>query len=439
MFTPNNILMFMRMSVDIKFLSFLKRIYKLYKKNDKSFTFRNYIRLLFYLIRDETIRKHEDKYLTNPWFPPIPSESMIKMIESVQDKDKMFLQQIHGIRKAPTMMSVCLTRKCVNKCDFCSARERSSGEELTTDEWKKIFDELNEMGVSVISITGGEPLLRKDLLELIEYINDDITINLRTSGHKLDVNMASALKDAGLFSVEVGMDLFTPGSNSIKNKKDFNRSLMAIYSSNQAGLYVNAQLVIGKEYIDEKKLFPLFKFLRNYGADEIKILEPIPMGSLYYSKNNLDDILYNNEDRERLIEIQKKANRRLFMPKISFYSCHESKDNMGCGAGIQISYISETGELMPCDFLPISFGNVKNEKLSDLFLNMTNKIGKPKLFRSCREFNYSIYKNKNCILPYSEADGLESIEKLNSNMNEYPGLYKRLQKTTFNKYKNKRA
>ena len=99
-----------------------------------------------------------------------------------------------------------LTHRCPLQCPYCSnpVELDRSGSELTTEEWKKVLTELAEIGVLQIHFSGGEPTVRKDLVELVQHASDvGLYSNLITSAVLLTREKLSALADAGLYHVQI--------------------------------------------------------------------------------------------------------------------------------------------------------------------------------------------------------------------------------------------
>src|SRR4051812_14840346 len=99
-----------------------------------------------------------------------------------------------------------LTYRCPLHCPYCSnpldhARALS---ELTTEQWCRVFGEAEELGVVQLHLTGGEPLARKDLADLVRRARElDLYTNLITSGVPLSRDRLLELKDAGLDAVQL--------------------------------------------------------------------------------------------------------------------------------------------------------------------------------------------------------------------------------------------
>src|SRR6185295_19330888 len=122
-----------------------------------------------------------------------------------------------------------LTYRCPLRCAYCSnpvALERQ-GRELDTDGWRRVLRECEELGVVQLNLTGGEPLLRDDLEQLVEGARGlDLYTNLITSGIPLTRERLARLKSAGLDNVQVSIqDVTAAGSERIAGHRSFERKL----------------------------------------------------------------------------------------------------------------------------------------------------------------------------------------------------------------------
>ena len=107
----------------------------------------------------------------------------------------------------PSSCTVLITNRCNLKCVMCRQWREPVGKELSTEEWKEIILDLRENGITNIHFSGGEPLLRKDLSEIIAYASKNgFTIGLTTNGILLKNGLMKELIDAGLRSVALSMD-----------------------------------------------------------------------------------------------------------------------------------------------------------------------------------------------------------------------------------------
>jgi len=405
------------MSFSIDVWKALFKMYLIHRKGDPKFNFIIFLKMLYVLLMKEKIVKYKNKYIVGSWLPPIPSKAMFTMINAVPIYNKKYTCHAYALKSAPTLMHLCVTSKCINNCKYCSVKNRKKGRELSTIEWKRVIGRLQDMGISYIVFTGGEPLLRKDIFDLIQYVDNRSKSCLFTTGYKLTEKVAYKLKRSGLFSVFVGIDIPSKTSD-----KKFKQALNAIKVLRKAGLYVGAQMVVLKEQLNKKKLFKFFKLLKKHGVYEIRILTPIISGNLI-NESNIDDIIFNEEENKKLYKIQHKANKKFCIPKISVYSYYESKEKYGCNAGIQNSYISESGDLFPCDFVPMSFGNVLDIDVSFLWKSMNEIINKPRSKCMAQKYNKQLI-NKNLPISKSMATDILLEDLFNY---DYPKVYKIIQ------------
>lgn len=403
-------------------------LYKIYStfKEDKNFNFVKYIKLISGMLKGEKLVKFEDKYIISAFLPPFPSKAFYTNIMAVEKQENLFTQQAHSIRSAPISMYLCLTQKCPNNCIYCSAKNRVEKEDLKTKEWIKIIKDIQDMGTSLIGLTGGEPMIREDIFDIVGSIDDRSISTLFTSGYNLTLERAKELKNRGLFSVGISLDSYDKQKHNLNrnSKSAFDCAINALQNARKAGLYTIAQTVVLKEDLDEESLFKLFRMAKENGAHEVKILEPILSGSLL-DKKDLNKIIYNQEDREKLISIQHKANKKDYLPKITTFAYTESEEKYGCGAGTQHSYVSASGHLYPCDFVAMDFGCVVEKSISELWKEMNSVIGIPKIACLAQRVNKEIYEKAEGKLPLGKEESKNICGRCVSD--RFPMYYRNLQ------------
>ncbi len=421
----NKLGMLTQMTFDRRVFKNLVKTYRILRE-DKKFNIMKYSKMLMNMVKGEKIVKFEDKYILSTFMPPFPSKAFYTNISAVEEPMNIFSQQIYAKRCAPISMYVSLTHKCPNNCLYCSAKNKNTEVDLSTTQWIKVINELQDMNTSIIGLTGGEPMVREDIFEIVKAIDKRSTAILFTSGYNLTLEKAKALKKSGLFSIGISLDSYDKEIHN-KNRKDndaFNWALKALRNAHEAGLYTMAQTVILKENLNEADLFRLFELAKENGAHEVKILEPILSGNLL-NETNLQSILYDTQSRNKLIKIQHKANKIKEFPKISTFAYTESEAKFGCGAGNQHSYISASGELYPCDFIPMSFGNVRDTSVRELWKNMNFAIGIPKIGCFAQKVNRKVYEESEAGLPLDKTRS-EAICSKNKSK-KFPQYYRSLQ------------
>lgn len=421
----NNFIMLSRMSFDKNVIASVFKMYNILKE-DKNFNVFKYIKMMSGMLRGEKILKFEDKYVISAFLPLFPSQAFNSNLMAVNEKTDIFTKQIYGKRIAPISMYLCLTNKCPNNCIYCSAKNRVNEVDLTTEQWINTIHDIQDMGTSIIGLTGGEPMTREDIFDIVGSIDERSTSTLFTSGYDLTLAKAKELKRRGLFSIGISLDSYDKEKHNKNRNSDkaFDYAVQAIQYAREAGLYIMAQTVVVKEEVNEEELFKLFKFAKEIGVHEVKILEPILSGNLLDEKD-LSKIMYTPKDREKLINIQHKANKRNNLPKITTFAYTEGEDKYGCGAGNQHSYISSSGHLYPCDFVAMDFGCVIDTKISELWESMNLVIGKPKIGCFAQAINKKVYETSNGELPLCKEESINICSKCQSN--KFPKYYSDLQ------------
>ncbi|MCM8761092.1 MAG: radical SAM protein [Candidatus Omnitrophica bacterium] len=108
---------------------------------------------------------------------------------------------------SPTSCNIMLTNRCNLRCVMCGQWREKARRELSTEEWKRIIDDLRRNGFRNIHFTGGEPLLRADLVKLVDYANEKgMTVGMTTNGILLTNRLLDELMEAGLRSMALSMD-----------------------------------------------------------------------------------------------------------------------------------------------------------------------------------------------------------------------------------------
>jgi MoaA/NifB/PqqE/SkfB family radical SAM enzyme len=307
---------------------------------------------------------YEGKFLIYSFLPFLPSlqfkKAFINLIEN------FYL----GSTPKPYLAMLSITSKCPFNCFYCSSKAFHEGE-LKRKEVVEILKKLKKMQITMISLTGGEPLLVDYLPDVIKQFSKDFVFQILTSGYSLDEHYARDLKKAGLSGFGFSLDTFNSEEfNRIRGGKlAFEKALEAIEISKRTGIYTMVNAVITKDKANFEFLDRFLKFLKNLEVDEVRFLEPLPCGELTHRPVEL----FDPEHLKILIEIQRIACRNRAYPKVTSLPYIESL--WGCGAGNQHVYIDPQGFLHPCNFYASSLGNILRDDFDKIVQNL-NKLGK---------------------------------------------------------------
>jgi radical SAM protein with 4Fe4S-binding SPASM domain len=167
---------------------------------------------------------------------------------------------------------------CNNKCLHCYAAEQklSGVTELSTEEWKKIINKCREAGIPQLTFTGGEPTLRRDLVELVDYSKWFIT-RVNTNGICLTKELCGALCEASLDSVQVTLYSHDPNKhNSLVGADSWTQSVEGIKNAVAAGLNVSINTPLCKmnsDYADT------LRFIKELNIRYVSCSGLIPAGN----------------------------------------------------------------------------------------------------------------------------------------------------------------
>ena len=150
--------------------------------------------------------------------------------------------------------------------------------------------------------------------------------------------------------------------------------LNALESASTAGLYPYVVSVGTREFLERRRFFDFLRHARNAGALEVHLLEPCPTGRIA----GRSDVVLKPSERRRIVDYQHEVARRDDLPILSTFAYLEGKDTFGCGAGLTHIYIDGSGELCPCNLVPLSFGNVARESLGDILDRMGRHFVRPR-------------------------------------------------------------
>ena len=275
-----------------------------------------------------------------------------------------------------------ITPRCPHRCSHCYEYHNLGEEEIIPlARWQEVLRELQDIGVSTIVLSGGEPMMRFDeLLKLLESGDKNRSdFHLHTSGSGITPERARELKKAGLTSAAVGLDDVVPERHDrLRGNGTFANAVDALRIFNQAGIFTYVNLCVTGDLIRSGDLFRYMDFVRSLNVGLVELLEPRPVGS--FAKSG-DSILLSEADRRVLAEFVRTFNTgRAYRgyPLIYYVADMESPGNLGClMGGLSHFSVDSRGNVTPCVFMPVSFGSIREESLRAIFTRMREHIPIP--------------------------------------------------------------
>lgn len=261
---------------------------------------------------------------------------------------------------------IAVTFICNSECIMCSCSKFRSYEKerdrMNISEYKTLGRQLDKIGCVSVNITGGEPLIRQDVADIITALNPgNKIINLITNGINLTQERVRNYSSLGIDSIVVSLESINPEENDrIRGYKGhFDAVMNAIEWAKTERLKFGVSLTLGDFNFD--KVYELIKFAK--GKD---IFLCIAHGGSIGNWQENNSIFLSERNAIKILELIKKHKRM----KIDFSA--NLNLSSGCPAMMEKIYITPYADILPCTFIPISFGNLREEPLSAIWKRMTD-------------------------------------------------------------------
>ncbi len=312
----------------------------------------------------EKVRRYRNQFVINTFIPPFPGAAFDR-----------FLSTYFGTEKRTPIQSVDLavTNACVFNCWHCYNAERMLCD-LPTESMQKIVQQLQELGAIVINFTGGEPCLRHDIVEICASLWDDSCGILATTGYGFTDDIAERLRETSVYSISISLDSADEKDHDRKRgvQGAFKIALKGIKMAKKWGFYTYTCTVPSKKLLEEDNFRKLVELNESLGVNELQLIEPAPAGKIVSTK--LD---FSEKEFEKIFQYMGDYNQREDGIAISSFAHMESPEFFGCGAGQSHIYVDGTGEVSPCNMIPVSYGNAAKEDLKTIITRMQSDFKHP--------------------------------------------------------------
>jgi MoaA/NifB/PqqE/SkfB family radical SAM enzyme len=301
-------------------------------------------------------------------------------------------------RNLPNMMSLAVNDVCNARCEHCSffeGVEDPTRTVMTTEQTAEIIRQAQELGVSVLNFVGGEPLLRKDLPELIASVDKDLTTTIVFTNGSILADRAASLRKAGLDSVYVSLDSADAAEHDrFRGTKGlFDKAVAGIRKARLLGMSVGISCTITPESFARGEMAQIVELGRQLGVHEVLVFDAMPTGR-YSARTDLVD---NQGWVEEMIQAAVPFNRDPGYPGVLVWAYTSGYRAVGCSCGTSYFYVSPYGDVMTCDFNHAVFGNALSTPLYQVWDAMTSR----------EEFNHAAWGG--CKVKSSRFRELESV------------------------------
>ncbi len=295
-----------------------------------------------------------------------------------------------------------ITRRCNLKCIHCyaHAKDIASDRDLSFSEGKHLIDDLSGFGVPVILFSGGEPLVRKDIPELVAYaVKKGMRAVLSTNGTLITPQIAENLKDIGLSYVGISLDGMEAINDRFRGVQGaFVSALKGIENCKNAGIRVGLRFTINKQNADQ--IPEMFKLLEDMDIPRICFYHLVYAGR---GSELVKEDLSHEETRKAvdlIMDLTRELHGRNHPKEVLTVDNHADgpylymrllrenpdrarevlellKMNEGNSSGIGIGCVGWDGEVYADQFWRhYSFGNVKNRPFSEIWTDISDPLMK---------------------------------------------------------------
>ena len=291
------------------------------------------------------------------------------------------------------------TQACNINCLHCyrDAGTRQA-DELSTEQGKKLLDEIAASGFKIMVFSGGEPLLRPDIFELIAHARKlGLRPVLGTNGTLITPQMAVQLKQAGIMVAGISIDSQEKKNHDWFRQSDgaWEQTMAGIAACRQAGLAFQIHTTVMNW--NEEEVTGITDLAVELGAIAHHIFFLVPTGRGKDIEETTLKTLQYEKLLERILDKQKEVNIELkptcapqFM-RIARQKGIPMRFSKGCLAGTTYCVILPNGDVQACPYLPVKAGNVKETPFDAIWRNnpLFNELRTEALKGQCGSCGYS--------------------------------------------------
>jgi radical SAM protein with 4Fe4S-binding SPASM domain len=250
---------------------------------------------------------------------------------------------------------------------------RKAENELTTQECLALIDEMKALGTEMLILTGGEPLLRKDIYEIARSASDrGIWVVMGTNGVLITNKVAEKMIECGVKGVGISIDSLDPARhNNFRGGPDaWEYSVRALEISRAHGLEVLVQTTVMEMNYDE--IPQMIEFARKKGAWSFNLYFLVQTGRGQklndLSAEQTEDMLsYLVDEQEHYKPMLVRSKCAPHFKRISYEKGLGGLESGGCMAGTEYCRITPGGDVTPCPYMDLVAGNVRESSFTEIW------------------------------------------------------------------------
>ena len=314
---------------------------------------------------------------------------------------------LKGLRiKHPPLLAILIpTRRCNLRCEMCDLW-KCKRKEMSKDEIFRLIDDLEEIGVTTISISGGEPFVREDILEIMSYIKDKgMLLDVSTNGTLITPHLARRLAEVGVDTVSISLDSDNPKVfDKLRGRRGAHeRAVQGIKNLLEVtgdGPEVTVNILLCPQTVH--RLAETVDFLYRLGVRNIGII-PVHNFSM---KRSLRFSEYQKREIERAVDWLMKTkkergivdNTEKYLEAVKSFIMKGERQR-ACGAGFLTLVVDSNGDLYPCYGmfeLGEKTGNIRDVDIRKFWYSKTYETMRLKLL-GCRRCVWNCQEELNIV------------------------------------------
>lgn len=274
-----------------------------------------------------------------------------------------------------------VNNECNLNCKHCRVSEKNNKEKLSLNQAKELLAQLWYNGITDLNFSGGEPFLRKDLLELISFADKFNSIVITTNGTLIDEKMCKKLSEFSNVKLSISLDGLKETHDGFRRKKGtFEKVINLLPMLKKYNIKYAIKYTLSKETVAD--VIEVIKVIAQKGASEFNVRRVIAFGnadeSMLLQNEKYIEVFKNIVKECKRLNIKVKTGDPLLIPIFpELFGIDLKNDDIkniyaGCQAGDEIIYIDYQGNVGACSYIPIFADNIKEKTLDDILNN--NKL-----------------------------------------------------------------
>ncbi len=253
----------------------------------------------------------------------------------------------------PSVLAISPTMHCNYNCIGCYSRDRINDGELTTEELDSILTDAGRLGFSTVVVTGGEPFMRSDILQMMLKHRNLLFVTI-TNGSLITPEIAEIISESGNIIILVSIEGFVEDTD-LRRKEGAHETAVGIFKYlYDAGVFFGFAATNTTVNIENLGSDDFFNQMIGYGCAVGFFSEYVPCGT----NPRFDWVLSESQReifRKRIIEVRNKGGIVI----VQFPQDEYGEKNICSAAGRASIHINSQGDVEPCPFVPISRENIR--------------------------------------------------------------------------------